>query len=451
MYSTFENQVLSGLKKCGVNLSSISAAGGAVGAAVSGGADSVSLLVSLCEVCKSFSIPLKVITVNHYIRSNEETCGDVEYVSKLCSSLKEQGYDITLKIHEIQKGTIAELSQEKNIGIEAAARELRYAAFEDFIKQEKLEALCLAHNKNDQLETVLMRFIQGAGCDSLGGIPCRRDKYVRPLLWTERSAIEAYLKEKKIEWRTDSTNSDTSYLRNRIRNELVPVLNERFAGWDRGVLLGAQKAEDDSKLIKPLVQAFLDNHAKVSDAQIVLDGPAFYALERSLKIRVLLSCANMLKIDIRIPYVFLVDICDYADNNKEENCMEAVKNFASLSVVLKNKDVLIKKASELQKETVFSAIIEHSGLYEIPGGQTFVPDGLSFPVLLRSWHTDDSVLTADGGYKKVNDVLSDWHVAKELRQFIPVVQALDEPEQKILCVLGSCFGYKDWIVKNEKM
>ena len=131
--------------------------------------------------------------------------------------------------------------------------------------------------------------------------------------------------------------------------------------------------------------------------------------------------------------------------------MEAVKNFASLSVVLKSKDVLIKKASELQKETVFSAIIEHSGLYEIPGGQTFVPDGLSFPVLLRSWHTDDSVLTADGGYKKVNDVLSDWHVAKELRQFIPVVQALDEPEQKILCVLGSCFGYKDWIVKNEKM
>ena len=77
MYSTFENQVLSGLKKCGVNLSSISAAGGVVGAAVSGGADSVSLLVSLCEVFKSFSIPLKVITVNHYIRSNEETCGDV--------------------------------------------------------------------------------------------------------------------------------------------------------------------------------------------------------------------------------------------------------------------------------------------------------------------------------------------------------------------------------------
>ena len=277
VYSTFENQVLSGLKKCGVNLASISAAGGAVGAAVSGGADSVSLLVSLCELCKPFSVPLKVITVNHFIRSNEETCGDVEFVSKLCSSLKEQGYDVTLKIHEIQKGTIAELSQTKNLGTEAAARELRYAAFEDFIRQEKLEVLCLAHNKNDQLETLLMRFIQGAGCDSLGGIPCRRNKYVRPLLWTERSAIESYLKEKGITWRTDSTNSDTTYLRNRIRNELVPVLNERFAGWDRGVLLGAQKAEDDSKVIKPLTEAFLSAHSKATGTEVVLDGPAFFS------------------------------------------------------------------------------------------------------------------------------------------------------------------------------
>ncbi len=453
MCSDFENQVLSGLKKCGVNLSTVSAAGGAVGAAVSGGADSVSLLVSLCVICKNFSIPLKVITVNHFIRSKEETCGDVEYVSQLCSRLKEQGYELSLKIHEIPKGTIAELSEKKNIGTEAAARELRYAAFEDFIVTEKLYVLCLAHNKNDQLETVLMRFIQGAGCDSLGGIPCRRNKYVRPLLWTDRSAIEAYLKEKGIKWRTDSTNSDNTYLRNRIRNELVPVLNERFTGWDRGVLLGSQKAEEDSKVIKPLVESFISAHAKVDKVSVTLDGPAFYALERSIKIRVLLACANCLGLDMRIPYVFLRDVCDCADNYIEEKSEKkgggtAVKSFASLQFVLKKDGVLIKKSPEIQNEIVFSDIIEHGGTYEFAWGQIVVPDNLDFPVMVRSWHTGDMVQTADGGSKKVCDVLASWHVAENLRHYIPVVQALNEPEQRILCILGSCQGYKDWIVKK---
>ena len=451
----FEDGVLKGLEKCGVKLSQISADGGAIGTAVSGGADSVSLLVSLAVLCKGFAVPLKVITVNHYIRSEEETCGDVEYVSELCKKLCTQGYDVSLKIHELKKGQVAELAEQKGIGLEAAARELRYAAFESFIAENKLEFLCLAHNKNDHLETVLMRFIQGAGSDSLAGIPFVREKYVRPLLWTERSDIEKYLKEKNIEWRTDSTNTDDSYLRNRIRNELVPVLNERFAGWDRGVTLGAQKAFDDSAILKAEADEFIKNHAKVqeqgadgTDVVVVLDGPAFYKLERALKVRVLLAGANMAGFEMRIPYVFLVDICDYADNNKEDNGKEVVKSFSNLCVVLKNNSVLIKKASEIQNEIVFSAIIEHSGMYEIPGGQVFVPLGLEYPVLLRSWHTDDCVQTADGGYKKVKDVLSDWHVAQELRQFIPVVQALNEPEQRILCVLGSCSGYKDWIVKK---
>ena len=454
--SDFEANVLKGLEKCGVNLSRLAADGLCLGAAVSGGADSVSLLVSLAGLCKRFSVPLKIITVNHYIRADEETCGDVEYVSSLCKKLCSQGYDISLKIHELKKGQVNELSQKKNIGIEAAARELRYAAFDSFINEQNISYLCLAHNKNDQLETILMRFLQGAGSDSSVGIPCVREQYVRPLLWTDRSSIETYLKEKNIEWRTDNTNNDNSYLRNRIRNELVPLLNDRFEGWDRGVTLGAQKAFDDSEVLKTMTQAFMDEHSKINKEEdgtvaVLLDGPSFYNLERAIKQRVLLCAANTAGFEQRIPYVFLLDICDYADNNKEDNCKNAVKSFSNLCVILKNNSVLIKKASELQKETVFSAIIQKSGMYEAPGGQVFVPDGLEFPVLLRSWRIDDSVQTADGGFKKVKDILADWHVALEQRQFIPVVQALNEPEQKILGVLGSCIGYKDWIVKNEKM
>ena len=434
----FEQQVLKGLQTCKINLNQVASDGGSLGVAVSGGADSVSLLVSLCNLCKPCSVPLKVITVNHYIRQESETCGDVEYVKQLCQSLKDQGYDVSLTITELKKGQVAAFADEKSIGIEAAARELRYEAFEKFIEQNNLTCLCLAHNKNDQLETLLMRFLQGAGTDSSAGIPRVRQKYVRPLLDIERAQIEEYLNQKKISWRTDSTNNDTAYLRNRIRSELVPLLNQKFTGWDKAVLSGAQKAQDDSLVLEEL-------------AGTVKFDKSFYELPRALKTRALLLAANRAGCDTRIPYVFLRDVCDYCDSADNYNRRKVEKRFADLCIILDKNGVNVKKSDEVQNEIVFSAIIEKSGFYEIPGGQVFVPEGIEFPVLLRSWRTGDEVRTADGGTKKLADVFSDWHVPAQNRQYIPVVQELKPPEQKIVCILGSCLGYKDWIVKNEKV
>ena len=436
----FENNVLHALHNCGINLKNVSSDGYAIGAAVSGGADSVSLLLSLCSLCKPLSIPLKVITVNHYIRQENETCGDVEYVNQLCQSLKNQGYDVELTVCELKKGQVADLAKKKSIGIEAAARELRYDAFEKFIDENDLKCLCLAHNKNDQLETLLMRFLQGAGTESRGGIPQVRGKYVRPLLDIERTQIEEYLNQKKIGWRNDSTNNDTSYLRNRIRSELVPLLNERFTGWDKAVLSGAQKALDDAELLKSWPFDRLRDHSS-----------SFYSLPRALKIRALLEAANNAGCDTRIPYVFLRDVCDSVDYADNYNRRKVEKRFANLCFIMDENGVHVKKEDEVQNEIVFSAIIEKSGFYEIPAGQVFVPDGFEFPVLIRSWRTGDEVQTADGGTKKLADVFSDWHVPVQMRQYIPVVQELKSPEQKIVCILGSDLGYKDWIVKNEKV
>ncbi|MBO7583575.1 MAG: tRNA lysidine(34) synthetase TilS [Treponema sp.] len=438
--SEFEEQVLKGLQSCSINLKSLSSQKSCIGAAVSGGADSVSLLVSLCALCKPLSIPVKVITVNHYIRQESETCGDVEYVRTLCQSLCKEGYDVELTVCELEKGLVGSLADKKEIGIEAAARELRYDAFKKFIEEKKLKCLCLAHNKNDQLETLVMRFLQGAGTESRGGIPQVRGKYVRPLLDIERAQIEQYLTQKKISWRNDSTNNDTSYLRNRIRSELVPLLNERFAGWDKAVLTGAQKAMDDAEVLEGRPFDKLRN-PKAS----------FYSLPRALKIRTLLEAANKAGFDTRIPYVFLCDVCDSVDCADNYNRRKVEKRFANMCFILDENGVTVKKSDEVQNEIVFSAIIEKSGFYEIPAGQVFVPDGIEFPVLLRSWRSGDEVQKADGGTKKLSDVFSDWHVSASKRQYIPVVQELKTPEQKIICILGSCLGYKDWIVKNEKV
>ena len=454
--SAFENQVLSGLQKCSINLEQIASCGGTIGAAVSGGADSVSLLYALAVLCRETGVPLKVITINHYMRADAETCADAAFVQTQCQKLHDQGFNVEFTLHELGRGDVSALAQEKGIGEEAAARELRYQAFDTFIQKNSLTCLCLAHNKNDQTETLLMRFLQGAGGSAAAGIPAVRGKYVRPLLWTERSAIESYLREKNLSWQTDSTNNDTRYLRNKIRHELIPFLNQHFTGWDNAVLNGAQKAADDSEFLQQQAAELFKDLAKIEENQVIFAGRSFYQLGKAFKTRLILLAANSLGLDMRIPYVFLRDVCDCADNYIEEKSEKkgggaAVKSFANLQIVLKNDGVYIKKTPQVQNEIVFSVIIEESGMYEFPWGQVNVPSGFRFPVLLRSWHSDDMILAADGGMRKVSDIISSWHVAETLRHYIPVVQVLDEPEQRILGILGSCQGYKDWIVKNEKM
>lgn len=457
--ATFKNQLVHGLKKCGINLEQLAGEGGVLGAAVSGGADSVSLLYGLAELCKTAAMPLKVITVNHFIRPDAQTCADAAFVVEQCGLLKEQGYNIEVTVHELEKGQVAALAEQKGIGIEAAARELRYQAFDTFIQKNNISFLCLAHNKNDQTETLLMRFLQGAGGAASCGIPAVRGKYARPLLWTERSIIEEYLNSKKTKWCNDSTNTDTDLLRNKIRHTLVPFLNSNFLGWDTAVQNGALKACDDSAFIDSYAKEYFQKNAELGalkNSQISFKACDFYPLPAAIKTRLLLTAANTLGVECRISYVFLRDICDYADNYNKPNFQKkgggkAVKSFADFSVVFENEKVLIKKCAQIQNEIVFSAIIEHGGTYEFPWGQVEVPGDFTFPLMLRSWRTDDYVQTADGGHKKVSDVLSSLHVSQSLRPYIPVVQVITEPEQKILAVLGSCQGYKDWIVKNEKM
>lgn len=455
-----EKQLVSGLVSCGVDLQALSSSKKALGAAVSGGADSVCLLLGLCSICKEYSIPLKVITVNHFIRSDAESSGDAEYVHSLCKTLKDQGYDVECSIYNLKKGQVNELAGASSCGIEAAARELRYQAFEGFIKEKQLDYLCLAHNKNDQLETLLMRFLQGSSSACGGGIPCVRGPFIRPLLWTSRQCIEEYLNYKKVSWRTDSTNSDTAYLRNRIRGRLIPLLNKEFVGWDNALLQGMEKEALDAACLNKQAEEFFRRHApfdKLRDHKapevITFPGGDFYKLDRAIQLRVLTLAMNALGLNKRIPYVFLRDVCDYADNyyrRENSNFVESRKTFADVCIVFSKKELLIKKSFERQNEIVFSVIIKESGKYELPFGQIEVPDIFDFPLMLRSCRPDDVVACADGSTKKVNSVLSDWHVPESQRNCIPLVQALNEPEQSIIGILGSCLGYSDWIVKLDK-
>ena len=188
-----------------------------VAVGVSGGADSVCLLLMLSELAGKWGFKLFAVNVEHGIRG-KESLEDSDFVEKLC---KEKGipcfrYDVD----------VPALAKEKHISTEEAAREARYGAFDRARKDHDLDFIALAHNAEDNAETVIFNLARGTSLSGLTGIRPLRDFYIRPLLCLSRSEIEDYLAEKGQPFRTDSTNLSTQYSRNKIRKEVIPVLKE---------------------------------------------------------------------------------------------------------------------------------------------------------------------------------------------------------------------------------
>ena len=212
-------------------------------AAVSGGADSMAMLASLCAVAPKEKI--FCMHIEHGLRPAEESCGDADFVRDFC---KTNGIKFCVK--HIKPGRIAQTAKRKGIGIEAAARYFRHRALSKAAKRlEQRSADCsgaktlilLAHTKDDLLETALMRVLRGAGpaglaaMRSIAAMPQKRGRIIRPLLAITRADVIGYLKAKNITWREDSTNADIQFLRNKIRLMLVPLLNDAFPSWKSGL------------------------------------------------------------------------------------------------------------------------------------------------------------------------------------------------------------------------
>ncbi len=187
-----------------------------VGVAVSGGADSVCLLRVLGELAPRWNLRLTVLHLDHQLRG-EESRQDAAFVRNLAAAL-----DLP---YESQETDVAALCRETGENLEQAARTTRLRFFQRLIAAGTVERIATGHTRSDQAETVLFRFLRGSGTAGLAGIrPVTPEGIVRPLLEIDRAAIEHYLREREIAWRTDSTNASRAFARNRIRHELLPQL-----------------------------------------------------------------------------------------------------------------------------------------------------------------------------------------------------------------------------------
>ncbi len=189
--------------------------------AVSGGADSVALLRALLELRNELGVVLSIAHFNHRIRGAEADTDE-----QFTKDLAEQ---FGLEFHS-GSADVPQYAQEHKLSLETAARDLRYEWFVSLVQQGKVVKIATAHNLDDQAETVLMRVVRGAGTRGLAGIaPSQQEKcLIRPLLSVTRKEIESYLADLHQSWREDSSNRDLAHARNRIRHELLPLLERNY-------------------------------------------------------------------------------------------------------------------------------------------------------------------------------------------------------------------------------
>lgn len=183
---------------------------------VSGGADSVALFLVLNELKEKLGINLSVVHINHGIR--KEAVEEAEYVETLCRK-----YGISYKLYEYD---VNALSKEAGIGTEEMGRRLRYEAFNEVASSIDRAVIAVAHNMNDRAETMLFHLCRGTGARGLSSIKPVRDNIIRPLLCVTRQEIEAYVQEKGTRFYVDATNKTDDYTRNRIRNHVIPAMEQ---------------------------------------------------------------------------------------------------------------------------------------------------------------------------------------------------------------------------------
>lgn len=524
--------------------------GGILCVGVSGGADSICLLTALVEMFKTiadnlnttdisgnenvsdnFNISdsarafhkqvINVITVNHRIRSEKESGGDCEFVKEYCEKISSDRVEVNCEIVNLGEGQVFAEAEKRGRGIEEAARYLRYKAFEEcavkVLNERKPDDYDLnkgfdnsfnndaqakiyfatAHNQNDQIETLMMRFLQGASGFSRCGILEKREVilsndiiesadnfktdinssprklvYVRPLLNVSRDEIEKYLSERKISYKTDCTNSDNNYLRNRIRNVILPVMRENCPGFESSLLAGREKAVFESEFIEKSAGLFEWKVERENDSRSVkiencsdcdeidevsFDAEKFYSLDMVLRQNLLYKAFEMLDVKTRIPYGFVKEVT--------QGLLNSTLNKDGIEAAVLNGKLVLKKQKKNQTNCGFFDIIERECFREYDfgtlfsehaengfcdlkfvtnDGQIFFLNRIKIPFCFRSRNLSDEVLTKDKGKKSVSDVLSDFKVKSEYKNLVPVVEELEE--KKIKAVWGEIFGYKNWIV-----
>lgn len=252
---------------------------------LSGGADSVMLLCFLLEYRRHENADFAIVAthLNHMIRG-EEADRDEEFCLKLCKSL---GVELI-----VEKSDVPAYAKEKGLGLEEAARNIRYSLFKDIISgRNNINCIAVAHNMSDQAETVLFNIMRGSGARGASGIRPVRDNIVRPLIKISKADILFSLDAFGIEYVSDSTNFCNDYTRNYIRNEIIPAFNRICDNPDKMLSRFADNLRLDDNYLDSVAEDYLNNNSVVTSKSLL-------QLDYAIFVRVITRMAKNASVEV---------------------------------------------------------------------------------------------------------------------------------------------------------
>ena len=311
---------------------------------VSGGPDSMTLLNVLIHLKEKYKLnyQITVAHINHMIRQEAEE--ETKYVQKFC---KKNNIECCIKREKVE-----ELAKEEKTGTEEAGRKLRYSFFDEVSEKVQANKIATAHNSNDNAETVLMNIMRGSGTSGLKGIePIRDNKYIRPLIDCSRKEIEEYCNEQKLEPKIDRTNFENVYTRNKIRNLLIPYIQENFnpnivSSLNRLSELALNenqfiesKVEESYRQV--LICEKLGNKENEDKKSVILDLKNFNKLDLVIKNRLMLyTIGRVLGNSQNIEKVHIEDLVKLCKNNVGNKYLTPNKN---IKVMIKDGKIFFQK------------------------------------------------------------------------------------------------------------
>ena len=430
--------------------------------ALSGGPDSVCLLHILARLRSEFDLRLGAIHINHLLRG-EEAIEDENYTKELCRFLDVENY--------VERIDIATIAEKEGQSIELAGREERYKAFNKIKEKFSYNKIAVAHNSNDQAETILMRLMRGSGLEGLTGIKAKReDGIIRPILCLNRNEIEGYCNEYKLEPRIDKSNYEKIYNRNKVRLDILPYMKENFNEdiidtLNRMALL----LQKDNEYLEEVATMAYRKYCKEEKDKIIVSKELFENEKEAITTRILKrSFKNISNSHKNFEMKHIVDIIELSKlgTNKEVHLTNGIvvqniygdiifKQRKNKEDNIKLNEVYIKKEDffnkiEFSKYEIELQIISKKNNIEFSNNDLikfFDYDKIEEGIIIRNRKDGDKMVPIGmKGTKKLKDIFINSKIPKEIRDIIPIV-CFDE---KIAWVVGVKVSEQFKVTSNTK-